>query len=407
MFDHRKTIRGDLLAVLAGRLEDGSQDWDRLISAAEREGVTSLVRQSLEDSGGLERIPEEARRTFQRARFATSARNLLILNQLCRVMEALGEIKPIVLKGADLAMTLYPSIALRPMCDLDLLVGRENLDEAVRRVGELGYRRISPEMASGHGRLTGHAVCLLGGPHDSVAVEVHWGLVAGDNDWRSPELDWFWEQTEEWKQDSQPVEVSEQPGDHRFKLPGAFLHLKPEAHLLYLAAHLMFQHSSSEPRLIWLYDLHLLVSRFGSRINWEEILVRAREFRWAAPLLASLKETKACFPTPLPDRFLEKLAEGVDHREQKLLQHLSLPARRRGESGWDEITCLSWPARLRFAWNHFFPNPAYVRWRYNPKPKWLWPFCYPYRWGVIFAEGLLALRRWVGRLAFRVSEENP
>ncbi len=45
------------------------------------------------------------------------------------------------------------------------------------------------------------------------------------------------------------------------------------------------------------------------------------------------------------------------------------------------------------------PSPAYVRWRYKPRPAWLWPLCYPYRWLDILREGLstlwqMASSRW-------------
>ena len=401
--------RRDLCDALNGRF-DRPYDWHRLVSEADGEGVAPLLRRSLEDHGQLDRIPEPARRALHRAHFVTAANNLLILNELCRVMDALGggvpEVRPVVLKGADLAMTVYPGIALRPMCDLDLLVPREALDEGVRRVCDLGYREVFPEVASGHSRLTGHAVCLQGGPHESVAVEMHWGLVGGDHDWRSPDLDWFWEQTEEWKQGPSAAVSEQPPGGKPSRLPSSFYHLTPSAHLLYLSAHLMFQHRGSEARLVWLYDLHLLVCHDQSRLDWEEILAKAREFHWTAALHDSLDGARECFDTPLPDGFLEKLAEGTDRRAEKLRQQLSKPSPGRGELGWKEIGCLSWPARLRFAWNHFFPSAAYVSWRYKPKPKWLWPLCYPYRWGVILIEGLLALGRWVGH-RYRVGEENP
>jgi hypothetical protein len=309
----------------------------------------------------------------------------------------------VVLKGADLALTVYPSFALRPMCDLDLLVHRGSMEEGLRRLGRLGYRKAMPEVASGHDRITGHATCLYGGAHDCVTVELHWGLVAGDHDWRSPNLDWFWKQAEEWKREGFGcISIGSEAGSET-ELPASFFHLKPTAHMLYLAAHLMFQHGGT--RLLWYYDLHLLVSRYRDQMDWEEILRWARQFRWTAPLHAALKGVRDRFQTPLPDGFLDDLAKEPDPQAQSLLKHLSESARPRGERIWNEMMRLSWRARLCFAWNHFFPSRAYVSWRYKPRPDWLWPLCYPYRWGVIFAGGLSAMSRWARRLIAR--EENP
>jgi hypothetical protein len=49
---------------------------------------------------------------------------------------------------------------------------------------------------------------------------------------------------------------------------------------------------------------------------------------------------------------------------------------------------------LRLALGIALPSPAYVRWRYQPRPEWLWPLCYPYRWLDILREGLSTLGSW-------------
>ena len=68
-----------------------------------------------------------------------------------------------LLKGAALAITVYDSIGLRPMGDLDLLVPEERLAEAVARLKALGYVQPHPDMAAGFNALFGHHVNLQGG----------------------------------------------------------------------------------------------------------------------------------------------------------------------------------------------------------------------------------------------------
>ena len=36
----------------------------------------------------------------------------------------------------------------------------------------------------------------------------------------------------------------------------------------------------------------------------------------------------------------------------------------------------------------FFPRPAYLRWRYHPKPEWLWPLWYVKRWWDLLADSV-------------------
>ncbi len=37
------------------------------------------------------------------------------------------------------------------------------------------------------------------------------------------------------------------------------------------------------------------------------------------------------------------------------------------------------------------PQPAFIRWRYKPRPAWLWPLYYPYRWFDFLFDGLRTL----------------
>jgi hypothetical protein len=40
----------------------------------------------------------------------------------------------------------------------------------------------------------------------------------------------------------------------------------------------------------------------------------------------------------------------------------------------------NWRRRLQFRRGVLFPTPAYLRRRYRPRPPWLWPLCYAWRW---------------------------
>ena len=177
--------------------------------------------------------PSSILHELRAAYYSTAAHNLLLYHELLSIVNCelsiincQLKIPVVVLKGAALATTLYPDPALRPLSDIDLLVRREHLDAAVQAVKSLGYRQPYPEMTavnlSIYRKLTqiltairnpqseisnlkseipvaGHHTHLRGGPQDSVVVELHWNLVGSDTDWRTPSLDWFWEQTEEWK----------------------------------------------------------------------------------------------------------------------------------------------------------------------------------------------------------------
>ena len=68
-------------------------------------------------------LPAAVREHLKASYYATAARNTLLFRELSRILAALAEaeIPVILLKGVDLAQTLYPDPALRLMGDLDLL----------------------------------------------------------------------------------------------------------------------------------------------------------------------------------------------------------------------------------------------------------------------------------------------
>jgi hypothetical protein len=94
-------------------------------------------------------------------------------------------------------------------------------------------------------------VALVGGKDSEATIELHYGLIAGESDWRAPDPRWFLERTEEWRPPPSASSSSFFKGRQ----------LDPTAHLLYLSAHAMLQHGGASALVIWFYDIHILLSR--------------------------------------------------------------------------------------------------------------------------------------------------
>jgi hypothetical protein len=325
-----------------------------------------------------------------------------------------AQIPVVILKGAALATTLYPSIGLRPMGDLDLLVPPDRLAEAVACLQALGYVEPAPDMVPGLNQVVGHHVGLDGGEAIPLHVELHWTLAAGEHARHAPSMPWFWQQTEPLSmgagglgsggaREPRSTGAGEQRRGAEANSPlhpstsAPLLTLTPTAHLLYLAAHLMLQHGSARASLLWFCDLDLLVRRQADRLDWDELLRRAREFHWTAALHAALRGAQDRFGTPLPQGFLDALAETEDRQAARLVARKADPRQTRAMGVWNFLSPLDGQARLRLALAIALPSPAYVRWRYQPRPGWLWPLCYPYRWLDILREGLSTLAKLARR----------
>jgi len=368
-------------AELRGEKPDPGWDW--IVQAPAFASLLPLIHCSIPHTALP--LSEAARERCAQAYYRTVARNTLLYQELASILEALSdaEIPVVVLKGAALASTLYPSIGLRPMGDIDLLVPQARLPEALACLKALGYSELIPAMAPGLNRIVGRHVGLDGGRDIPLHVEVHWTLAAGEHDRHAPSMAWFWRQTEEWK-----LEGGGWKGESILRSPSSVFQLTPTAHLLYLAAHLALQHGVAQAQPIWFYDLDLLVRRQGDRLDWDELLRRAQEFRWAAALHAALQGAQDRFGTPLPQGFLDALAEASDHRAVHLVERKADPLQTRALRVWNVMSALDWQGRLRLALAIAFPTPAYMRWRYKPRPRWLWPLCYPLRWLDILRQGL-------------------
>ncbi len=118
---------------------------------------------------------------------------------------------------------------------------RSRLKMAVDIVSGLGYREVFPEylgVAAWFEQAANHHVHLEGGSTGRLVVEIHWNLIAGDIDPRTPASAWFWSQTS-------PLGLAG---------TGTVLQLAAPAQLLYAAAHLMLQHKTDTRPLIWYYD---------------------------------------------------------------------------------------------------------------------------------------------------------
>ncbi|GMR24192.1 MAG: hypothetical protein BMS9Abin37_2708 [Acidobacteriota bacterium] len=365
---------GALLTSRTSEPARSESQWNELVASAVRERVAAVLAHVVLDDDD---VPPNARRELARELYNTGACNVLLYRELARVLEANrtnnATTAPILLKGGALASTVYDDIALRPMSDLDLLIRRVELPAWKDCLVRLGYEPVSPEMAKGLAQAVHYQLAYRGGLDGDVVIELHWNLVAGDFDWRAPDVDWFWRQTEPW------------PGIEDLGCPAA-LQLTPLASVLYLSAHAMLQHGGARARLLWLYDIHLLFARSADAIDWQDVIDRARDFRWDAAVARALERCHELFGTVVPETLVDELSQGASPEAEGHVHGKAEMEASRAALVWREFLCLRTTGRLRLLMAILFPAPAYMKWRY-PRAGAAWPLAYVYRWGVVAREG--------------------
>ena len=352
--------------------------WRKLVDLAVHERVGALLFRKLRERCELDELPDEARAALSEQYLLNAAQNRIFSSELARIAEKFEnrDVSCVLLKGAALAHSLYEEPALRPMNDIDLLIQPEELNSAINQMGSLGYEVLAAshlEHTAWLDQAANHHVhlrnILLG-----VSVELHWRLIGGKDDWRSPDSAWFWEQ--------------KRPLASVANLP--FYELAPEACLLYLAAHAELQHGVSSSPLLWYYDIYLLLEKYANELDWELVIKKAVELNWAEALFQALDSVELFFGLELP----VSQARGWIPRDGRAARYIEQKTRPRGsrtEETLRDLGTFQGLARLRVLLALLFPGAKYMRKRYQPKPSWLWPLYYPYRWADIGFDSILAL----------------
>ena len=270
-------------------------------------------------------------------------------------------VQAIILKGAHLAWTLYPEAAQRPMNDIDLLVREADLPAAEKSLADCGYHPSQSMVSERLNRHQGYHLHLSKGNGSIPVVELHWELLAGRGDRRQVGTGWFWGRGEAF----QPAEG----GMHA-------LGLEPTANLLYLAAHLFLKHQGGSDRLLWLYDIALMLERRGGDVDWATALDEVERLGWGEALHAALRAAQEELDAAVPEWVLAELA---------IRYPVAAPERvfrswSKAELSLANLEKRSAGGRLRQGWAALFPSREHMLRRYQPRPEWLWPLCYPLKW---------------------------
>jgi hypothetical protein len=377
-------IYGAICRALSGSGHPGEwddfspQDWELLPEIAQAENVGPLLYWKFKEDGFPPSIPMPVAASLMQQYFASAsdaAARYRALDLVLAVFQA-ARVPVILLKGIVFAKSLYPEPALRPMLDIDLLVQQKDQAAAAQALAEHGFTQPYRDFDRALSEQAGHHDHFHG--PDDVSIELHWSLISGAQDWRTPAEAWAWSNVA-------PVDFLAQT-----EPPTAWC-LNPAANLLYLCAHAALQHGLSQTRLAWYMDVHLLVCKYGQDFEWEAFAQQAQDLGWASACGAALEGTRDRFGAPIPDGVIERL-QALPSPDAALVRRKST-----FEPPYEqiaaELAALAWPVRAKVILARLFPSPAFIRYHFRPQPGWIWPLVYPYRWLVIGAN--------LARLAFR------
>lgn len=319
-------------------------------------------------------MPPEVRALLEQAFYRTAAANARSYVQLRDVAEHLAAVgaPPLLLKGAALAETYYPDPALRLIGDIDLAVPPEWVGRCRDRLVAMGYTPSRVDERPGRLLETTNQIQLEPPQGSPVSVELHWHIIDVPYYMRRIPMSWFWDHSEQMIIAGQTFRV-----------------LDAEANVVYLSAHLALHHGFRG--LHSLLDLALLIVKTGARLDWDTVIQAAQEFDLVCALSGTLDRLAEAWPS-LPVNAPRCRLRAITPGRQDARLYRLLTTERRSPTLQFYAALISMPrlgARARYVATHLFPQPAYMRERYDFASSWQLPGWYLYRLG----EGLLRLAR--------------
>ncbi len=274
-------------------------DWDYLLSAARQHGVLALLYQGL-SAYCADYVPPEVIEKLKIMCRANAQHNLHLTRTLLTLLTAFESrsVSAVPYKGPMLAAVVYGNLSLRQFCDLDILVRKQDVIEAMEVLKENGYKLELPLGQSTpipkllHSKKDFRFVSA----DQRVVVELHWRL-AGKHFYFPYGLDQLWLRLETISFSGTPV-----------------LNIPPEDLLVILCAH---GSKHLWGRLLWICDIAELI-RSNPRLDWQRMMREASKCGSQRMVLLGLYLAKTLLGSVLPrevvraikaDRAVEPLAE--------------------------------------------------------------------------------------------------
>jgi len=179
------TAGGDLAGPRVAALARANLDWRRVLRMATFERAEPAVHAALAAHAAA-LVPADLMAALARAARGARVRLAYLHHRLDETVEALAGagIPVVLLKGAALARTAYPSVGDRPMSDLDLLVRPADAGRAYAVAQAVGWRTSEYESLESFYAGHVHLPPLRDGRARDVALELHVGLLPAGHPYR-------------------------------------------------------------------------------------------------------------------------------------------------------------------------------------------------------------------------------
>lgn len=281
------------------------------------------------------------------------------LKKNLQLMSDVG-IHPVLIKGTPLSHTLYPTSGLRPRCDTDLLIAEKDIDQTAELMRQLGYESLyDAKVELFSSQMTFVRRDKLKAGH---AYDIHWRINNRDRSF-SDELNYS------------------RLFSSGMKIPQLSPHAITMGHvdsLLLACFHRAGHFSHSGERLIWLYDIHLLMNALDEN-EFDLFFQNAQQLSILTICSDAILTAQDWFNTSLTESRLKRLKTLPESEASTVYLETGRQAGIKNHALLELKGLSSLRDKFRYLIQKMFPPVNYMLWRYNTNRKYLLPFLYLYR----------------------------
>lgn len=314
---------------------------------ARTHGVHALLYSLLDSESVLKKDQDLRNATFrQSAVYRLQDREL---ERICRKLYEAG-VRSLLIKGAALCHQIYPSPELRPRVDTDIFIELSSLSGMKELLSSLGYESIVA--------------------HDGGLVSYQTGMKYTDECALTHTIDIHWMLTNRHKYRDilgfESIYASAVPIS-RFPFP---VYAPNTIYALCLACIHLVGHHSDAPRLIWLYDIHLLLDQMADE-EIEQFIELTIGNGLEDITSQALGEVNRHFS-----------AERIPNILTRLGRHPGVALQSESPRELLVSNLRSFPTlsdKVKYLYALAFPSIEYMKGAFNPGSKLLIPWYYVYR----------------------------
>jgi len=331
------------------------------LALAADHGVEALLYDKLYDGTAWEDWPPTVRDALKTKTQSAAVSEVLDRSEITEVLSHLRSrgLRPLLFKGTPLAYSHYTAPHLRPRRDNDLLLPRSDKPLLLDALAELGYQ---PELSI-PGDVVQPQTLLVRTDEKGMtyAFHVHWKIS------NAPAF--------AYRVSYDELEASATPVP---QLGPAAIAPNAMFALLIACLHRTAHHYNCK-RLIWLYDIHLIVQRLQPD-EFADFSRLAFDKEIAAVCLDGLEVTRGLYGTAISDEALAAFRDGLAARPPESTRVYLSSTQSRGLRLWRDLRAAAGPvAALRLLRQHLLPPPSYMLERYRTNRRSLLPVLYTRR----------------------------